>query len=860
MSQSAIMYDFHSGDSESKKGMKNGRSVQFFFVGLAASLFILQFPTGVVAQTAKTDDQVLIEGLRTRHLFQLAEKQIADRIANPEISELDRGNLIIELIQTRVAAAIQAPPAQGPSMWKSAYAAGNDFLRNNPHPREILIRVQIELARLTEGKFLSQQLAAGVRGNDLRSSALQSIANSRRGLEQIERDIDRLIPQAQRANGDSDQLTVAELTSLQRNIRYQIANCNIQSAKLFPADDQLNRIDALQQVMKRLDEVDKQTNSQMPLWWEIQIDRVEALRSLGDFNDARQQLNKLSDQEILNSDLRKSEFLEQEIELAMDQGRGDMNKLVAAATQIVRRTPQLDLALVRLMMQTGTAANSPQERANWQQSASQLTQTIEQTHGRYWGRLAELAVIGDVNSGSAGTSSTNLDILVRVGDEAWRKGNLDDAIKAFQKALSQAESEQNSGAAMSCGMKLSRVWEQQKNHLDAGRKLVEVAMNHPRHETAAAAHLRGCWNLGQAAAVDKKLVEQFQKDLLAHLATWPNAQTNGQAHLWLARFQASQKQWGKAFENLVSVSVESPQLADASTLLPTVVAALIEQLEQQGKNGERESQAVTERMMAKLNEAGVGPNDSWTRGTRNLLLATTRVALTHQGGQAKTLGGLLNRALAESTDASPAWQNSATAWMIVTMAAQQETAAESIEFADRLAQSSENTLAECFSGLASLKSSAESNQVETLKLKIIDLALKKPGLDAATKNRWLSRKSTLLVDSGRGGEAISMLKGLVQQNPRRADLRIQLAKALTDVEGKTDEALSQWRIVASGVKPQSENWFTAKYHVAKLLAKGGKSEDARKLLQYIRAVPPGWSQSKLSDDFEGLLEKLKRSP
>lgn len=804
--------------------------------------------------STRSEDQRFLEGLRERQLFELAENYLGRRLADTELSATDQGNLVIELIRLRMAAAVQEDDTQRDAKWKLAVAAGEDFLANRQHPRELVIRVQTELARLAEGKLLAQQLAAGIPGQNLRNRAVQKISEARRGLEDVVRDVANAIPQAVNSS-DADSLGADELRSLQKNVRYQIANCNLQAAKLFPESDVENRTDALLQVIARLDEVANQTNRQMPLWWSIQIDRVEAYRLQGDLNRTVSHLQELSKPAILSSDLRKSDLLGQQIELAMDLGRGDPVKLVTAARTIQRPTPELDLALVRLMMHTGSRARAASERDKWQNSASQMTKLIEQNHGPYWGRLAELAVIGDTGNDAAPVTSTNLDILLRVGDEAWRKENLDDALKAFDKAYAQAMADRRLDVAMTSGMKAARILEQQGLNRASGVRLVELASGLPQQTAAPAAHLRGCWNLGRAAGQDTKLVADYADRLADHLVNWPEASTTAQARIWLGRLQASQKKWQEAFETLVGVPVDSLLLADAAALLPTVAQGHLAQLKASGQTTSMASQEFASQMKTKLVQTGIGPNDSWTRANRALLLSTAQFSLRNGQGDATELALWLQRALSESTDASAPWTESAKAWHVVALVGRQETAQDALDQAGELA-SNQEVLEACFEGVNSVTSTAESTMMDALKLKLIERALAGSALEAGVRNRWLSRKSTLLVKSGRGAEAIEMLQALIADQPRRADLQRALARALTGVQGRSDDALLQWRKVAAGSRQYSSGWFEAKYFVAKLLADHGKPGEAKVLLDYLK-IPPGWGKSDWKDEFDELYRRVK---
>lgn len=826
-----------------------GSSARIAFPWLVCLFVLLTLSSTGLAQ--KTEDQKFVDGLRSRQLFQLADKYIARRLADEKISATDEGNLIIELVRTRMAAAIHTDEASRAEAWNSAVAIGEDFVNNRNHPRELVIRVQSELVRLSYGKYLAQQLAAGISGNNLRERAIDEISKARRGLERIDRQIAIALPQAGRG---LDALTAAELRSLQKNVQFQIASCNLEAAKLFPKDDQINRVDALFQVLQRLEQVANQTNSQMPLWWSVQIDRIEAMRLQGRLDQVADEIKKLSTKEILNSDQRKSDVLRLQIELSLDLGRGDPVQLVSAARSIKQTSPELDLSVVRLMMQTGSAARQTEERDKWQQAASSMAKSVGRQHGPYWGRLAELVLIGG-DSGSTVASSTSLDILMGAGDEAWRKKNFEDAVKAFDKAMTQAESEGNQTVAMAAGMKAAKILEEQSRNKDAGQRLVSLAVKHGNHESAAAAHLSGCWNLGRAAATEEELLDEYAQQLATHIASWPNAKTVAQARIWLGRFQGSKKQWKDSFDTLVDVPAESRFLVEAAKLLPYVANAHVSELTGQNQPTVEACEDFAKRMQDKLIQAGVGPNDRWTDATRELLLSTLQFSLRNHVGDQETLGRLLKRAITESTDAKEEWRRPAAAWLVVVKAAKSETVNESIELAGELSGFGEAVLARCYDGVVRLRSTAESSQLNELKLKLVDLALSQVAQDENARNRWLSRKSLILIEAGRGQEAIGMLQKLIEASPKRADLQVALARAFTAAEGRAEEALNQWRRVAKGSRQQSSNWFEAKYHVAKLLADSGKKEEAKQLLDYLK-IPPGWEKSNLKNEFDRLYSDL----
>ena len=124
---------------------------------------------------------------------------------------------------------------------------------------------------------------------------------------------------------------------------------------------------------------------------------------------------------------------------------------------------------------------------------------------------------------------------------------------------------------------------------------------------------------------------------------------------------------------------------------------------------------------------------------------------------------------------------------------------------------------------------------------------------------WLYRKSEALADAQQHEAALSVLLELEEKFPQDAGIQLRIARLLTRVFANQEPAkpLAKWRRLATQLKPHTPNWYEAKLQVASLLEKSGKKQEARKLLEYLKAVPPGWEQSHLKDEFDRLLAKCK---
>ena len=133
-------------------------------------------------------------------------------------------------------------------------------------------------------------------------------------------------------------------------------------------------------------------------------------------------------------------------------------------------------------------------------------------------------------------------------------------------------------------------------------------------------------------------------------------------------------------------------------------------------------------------------------------------------------------------------------------------------------------------------------------------------LPEATQKQWRREQARALREQGDITRALVLLRAQAERFPNDSQVQMELARLLVDASAQDssliDAALNQWRRIAQRSPKNSDNWFAAKYHVASLLSRQGKTEDALQLLRYLRAVPPGWSNSSMQAQFDELYRSL----
>ena len=229
--------------------LKVGCLLGFFSIWLAGSQCVL---AQIKSAGLHTDEAALIEGLRSRRLFDLAELHCRQILASPSLAPTEQASLTIELIKTQTARAILSSGPERESAWQDAQESASDFLTRYPdHPRKFLVQIQSALGHLSQGQLLLQELSAEIVPESARDQAIQQLRTARAELSDVQRKIHNEIPEQRGRTLGEDELSVPELLTLNNNVRYQLAIANLNRAMLYGEKDRLNRIDALNNVLAR---------------------------------------------------------------------------------------------------------------------------------------------------------------------------------------------------------------------------------------------------------------------------------------------------------------------------------------------------------------------------------------------------------------------------------------------------------------------------------------------------------------------------------------------------------------------------------------------------------------------------------
>ncbi len=829
---------------------------------LLAACVLMMLPA---AWAASNDDEQFIEGLRKRRLFSLAEKYCTDRLSSQQLAPRDRVQLTIELIRVASTQAINAPPDERPPIWEKADAVADRFIAaESANPRLILVRVQKALTHLAHGQLLRQELEAGAAAPDAGDRALGALRSAVKQLDDIDDELTKEIPLSRRRT-DDELLSADELFSLQNNVRYQLARAHRNRALCFPAES-VDRVDALTQVAERHIELLRRLTDDDPLRWSVRIESVACQRSLANFDGARQTLTALV-AAVPPLDIQL-EARAEAARLELDTKRPKVAlSVLALGRQIEGQvSPELDFAhLETFDALAKDAGDDEQEKAEWQKKAVAMAELIEQTHGPYWSRRANLLL---VRSAGSGGGSHDLEILIRVADDLYVKRQFDEAIAAYDKAAEQALSMSDAQQSFTLFYKAALVEHTRQRHAPAAARLRSLGLRLKSHPQAADAHLLAAWNAAQLAAAtampDEPEAVALYTDLLEeHLTNWPAAASANKARMWLARLREHQRAWSEATDFYLEVSPDCDQYDEAIESAARCGEQHFAALKSEGQQIDAQAKLSA----ARFEDLIYGENrelpKTWTATQRTAALAAGRIRLQFASADHEAAGTILEAALRASSDAPAAWQSSVRALLVVALAGQPARRGEASRQLQAIADSSPQQLLEILDGLAAIARSARREaavEIARLQLDAINtIGASDVKLDAAGKLHLQRIRAGALAAAGQPDEALKLFESLAKENPRDGNIQESYAQLLLESTDKKrlEQAVVQWRIVDRGSREQTERWYRAKYSIALAHYKLGEKQRAAQLIEYLKITPPGLDDSPLKREFEELLVRCK---
>ncbi|MGD9720663.1 MAG: hypothetical protein AB7O59_16330 [Pirellulales bacterium] len=814
---------------------------------------------------ADSHDEQLLDGLRRRGLYELAEKYCTDRLADRELPIARRAVLAAELARSYADQAVQSAPEQRAPLWQKARRAVADFTAaHGKDPRTLAVRMQGALVTLAEGEAALDEVEAGGGATQAGGSASDTLRSAVGELRKLDQDINaELQVRARPARRETPgEVSTAELSSLLLHVRHQLAR-GLRDQALCYASTSADRVNSLGQAIELLAELARHELT-LDLAWQVRADEIACLRLAGQLNDA---VRKLTDAQKNNPPAAiQPRLREERIRLALAAGRVDEALAETGPADRAAASGAADLELAQLdayiaawrqARQRGDAAGV----RKFEKAAADHVRAMQQGADPAAARRAETVLARSIVH-TAGSQDPQ--VLLLAAQSLHRNGKLDEAVAAYDDVAKRAAAAGDKKTAFESRYAAGVLEYERQRSRQALDRLAGLALEMPDQPQAAAAHLLAIHSAGQLAQQHSPpQLDEYQRLLREHLEHWPEGPTASQAWWSLGRLAEHGGAWQEAIRALKNVRPDFPQYPQAVAAIGRSYEQALAALRDRGNSHELLAQDALRYLESVTGGRGKSPVPADVR--RSATLAAARIYLLEMPQGGAKARQLLQTALDGDPQAPADWVRSASALLVPALAADGQYAAAEKQLQQTSIGSAAESLAlvEMLTGVSQRAASSDKRGVARLELTAIGDALaRRSDLDAAAVKQLTRRQAAVHAELNDPQAALTVLRELARQYPRDGEVQEDLARALAasgDAESR-QAALVKWRDVAAHCRPGSERWFRAQFALARLQFDLGHPEQARATIKLVAAGQPEMGGAEMRARFRQLLAECDQAP
>lgn len=861
---------------------------------LLAALLFLAFIFRPIFSAASSELTPFYDQLRQRNLFGLVESDCLRRLEAPSLSERQRSELILELSRTYAAHAWHTAGTEQEDLWQRATRLVVEHLtRETATPRRELFETQMALIELGRAEMSLAQSELRPEDRELRQRGLKAVEVAIEQFGVLEKSLGQQVRQNSVVSAP-DKLSPFERRTLWQQIRFRLGVARMTQAKLaadIPADRAASLLAADEWLLPLA-----QGPSHERLTWESQLALAEVARWRRDHERADKFLaafeKTVADDTPL--DLRERFVIEslrgmlaaetaktpRAASWLIEERRsgvlklGDTKSVGVASPELAYWQIVAELAAWRV---AADRADAKLAKELWDSLASEVEQ-LQRDDGGYWAARAQLDLQRERDVRQFGRDLAN---LVRMARGGFSTLPTDEAIGRFDLAIAMASKNPDQAATTKLLLELRDSHATllfQAKRFDAAATAFRELAEAPRHERSAATHLLWAFCLGKQfeSAPNDERRDAFVSTLQSLRERYADQPEAAESAWLLGQMLERQQRFLEAIELFVTVT-ESHARHDAAW------AAVARCHEQHVARLRRESKPTAEAETAAIRQlspvanaiqqasgAALAPrsreDDTNNRGANTapltlnsaqaeLLDRLARLLLEQQPADDKAADRLLEFVLARAEDR--AWLKLAKQLRVVSLASQRR-----IDEADRMIESLDTSgpdellaLLDGLTAVAARSDTGTQQLVADLQLRASQSLSESPAKlsDSQRQRLWRARAEALAA-TGQPTKALAVYQQLVEKSPRDAKLlrtAAELCDSL-DTNAASQQAKTYWRRLEGLVKPGTNDWLDARWHVIRCCQKLGEHAEADKLLKVTKLLYPDLGGATLRARFDEL--------
>lgn len=765
----------------------------------------------------ESNDSPLLDGLRERQLYWLAERHVERQLARSDVSPRREVDLLVQQAITRTAIATSEPAGAREAAWQRAETPLDEFLQQQASDSlRLLVALQRALVDRTRGEVERHELRPGddVALNICRDALRAAGA----GLEQVARDANDLA--RDRALGsaasETDGLGAEELKGIVRGSQLELARTYRQLGLTYAAGS-ADRDDGLLQAGEQLQPLAMVTATD-EVAWQARTEMLRVLAELGRASEGLSLLEKWTDPPI---------GLEGERTAAVGRlylAAGDANKaLQVLAAMPPGRSPECDFVRLELALSNGVDGKT----------IADLVATIRNAHAPAWARRAAL-LAGEQLAGASGGDATT---RMLAGEHYFNARQFDLAREAYDEAGQLYRAEQNTRRSIDAEEMSAAISVAASDWPDAAARYRALAFDHPTNAGAAGWHRERLLALAsdvRSSPADTELLIRFRTACVEHLQHWPEGPIADEVRVWLAQQQLASGDAVAALATTAAILPSSSQFEES-------VAVACRAYRQQAAATDSDTRAIAAAASLRLQPIITGSDNRWPQQWSTiqrdaaLLLSDLRLRLSPPDIDYTNL--LLSRAIDGSPSPEQSWTNRAAPLLAIALAAKGD-AEGAINRLAAVGFSSDESTSQMLAMLATqLNSEPADSPFRGPLTEVIARVLDRlPPDSRLDKDRY---RAPVLAERGNHAEALALYQQLVATHPRDGDLNEQYARLLAAGSiNEKQQALAHWQRIESSSRRGGERWYRARLARVRLLRQLGQQDDAAKLVALTKVLQP----------------------